>query len=95
MTLTIELEPEVERQLEIEAARLGVSKAQRVEELVKAGLKKPAISLSQQEDIERRLKLMDEFVQAAHEYSKGAPPLSDYAVSRDAIYTEYEEERNR
>lgn len=95
MTLTIELEPEVERQLEIEAARLGVSKVQRVEELVKASLKNPTFSASQQEDVQRRLKLMDESVAAAREYSKGTLPLSDYAVSRDAIYTEYEEERNR
>lgn len=93
MTLTIELEPEVERQLEIEAARLGVSKAQRVEELVKASLKKPTFSASQQEDIERRLRAWEEFGERAREYSKGTPPLSDYAVSREGMY-DYEVERN-
>ncbi len=38
MTLTIELEPEVERQLEIEAARLGITKEECVVQIIKAEL---------------------------------------------------------
>lgn len=92
MTLTIELEPEVEQQLEIEAARLGVSKAQRVEQLLKAVLIKPDV-LAAYEDISERLQAWEEFGELAHEYSKGVPPLSDYAVSREGIY-DYEVDRN-
>lgn len=38
------------------------------------------------ERIARQLAALDAFEIRAREYSADAPPLSDYAVSRDAIY---------
>ncbi len=87
MTLILELEPEVERQLEIEAARLGVSKESRASDLLKTRLMQPRERLSE-EEIARRLKLMDEFIETAREYSKNAPRWNDEDISRESIYGE-------
>jgi len=97
MTLTIELEPEVEKQIEEIASRAGVSKEEWARDFLKNNLREAAIkqplSQAQQSEIQRKLQLMKESVEAAHEYSKGKLPLSDYAVSREGMY-DYEVERN-
>lgn len=93
MALILELEPETERQLEANALRAGVSKETWARDFLQKGLA-PAVERLSEAEIARRLKLMDESVEAARDYSKGTEPLSDYAISREAIYTPYEWERN-
>ena len=97
MTLTIELEPEWEQQLEIEAARAGLSKEEWAREFLKNNLRHTtqnfAPQVEQQKDrdrksdeIERKLRAIREFEERAHEYTKDAPLLSDADVSRASIY---------
>ena len=97
MALILELEPEVERQLEIEAARLGVSKETRVAQLLTFRFENSNISAlhrqGEQEkhraqDIAARLEAWKEFGERAQEYSKNAPRWNDEDISRESIYGE-------
>jgi hypothetical protein len=86
MTVTLELKPEIEEQLVTRAQAAGLS----TEEFVNRELERlvestpPTSKLTPAE----RVRLWNEFL-ASH--SVGGPPLSDYAVSRESIYTREDE----
>ena len=88
MTLTLELKPEVEQQLEAQARISGLSVKdyleKRVEEMIGAS-EQPA------KTIEERLRLWGQWL-SSHDYIN-APPLSDEAMSRDSIYREREDKQ--
>jgi len=78
MTLTIDLKPEVEAGLAVQARAKGVS----VAEYVRSLLEQFAQSGSQMTGEQR--------VNALHEWAKGFPhvaPLSDEAISRESLYS--------
>jgi hypothetical protein len=84
MTVTLELKPEVEEQLEAQARESGLSVKdyleKRVEEMIRASELQPA------KTPEERVRLWQEFLNS-HDDIK-APPLSDEAISRESIYAE-------
>jgi hypothetical protein len=86
MTVTIELKPEIEEQLVARARAAGLSTEafvnRELERLVAAT--PPTSKLTAKE----RVHLWNEFL-ASH--SVGGPPLSDFAVSRESIYTREDE----
>ena len=87
MTVTLELKPAVSEQLEAQAKTAGLSVKEylekRVEELISASEPEPA------KTPEERVRLWQEFLNS-HDDIK-APLLSDYAVSREGIYTREDE----
>jgi hypothetical protein len=87
MTVTLELKPEVEEQLEAQATESGLSVKdyleKRVEEMISAS------ELQTAKTPEERVRLWQEFVNSHADIT--APPLSDYAVSRESIYTREDE----
>ena len=87
MTVTLELKAEVEKQLEAQARSSGLSLKdyleKRVEELIRASEPQAA------KTAEERVRLWQEFLNS-HDDIK-VPPLSDYAVSRESIYTREDE----
>ncbi len=89
MTVTLELRPEVEEQLEAQARESGLSVKdyleKRVEEMISASELQPA------KTPEERLRLWQEFLNS-HDDIK-APPLSDEAISRESIYGEREDKQ--
>lgn len=80
--MTVTLKPDLEEELTARAKAEGLS----TEELVNRELEKfvantpPPSNLSPEE----RVRLWEQFTR---EYAVGGPPLSDYAVSRDSIYS--------
>ena len=86
MTVTLELKPEIEEQLVARARAAGLS----TEEFVNRELERligntqPPSAVSPEE----RARFWEEWI-ASH--STGGPPLSDYAVSRESIYSERED----
>lgn len=89
MTVTIELKPEVEEQLEAQAKESGLSVRdyleKRVEEMISASELQPA------KTPQERVRLWREFINS-HDDIK-APPLSDEAISRESIYREREDKQ--
>jgi hypothetical protein len=86
MTVTLELKPEIEEQLVARAQAEGLSTEEFVNrELARLVASTPPVSKLTPEE---RVRLLDEFF-ASH--SVGGPPLSDYAVSRESIYTREDE----
>lgn len=89
MTVTLELKPEVEEQLEAQAKESGLSVKdyleKRVEEMISASELQPA------KTPEERVRLWQEFLNS-HDDIK-APPLSDEAISRESIYAEREDKQ--
>lgn len=89
MTVTLELKPEVEEQLEALAKQSGVSVEdyleKKVEEMISASEPTPA------KTPQERVRLWNEWVNS-HDYIK-APPLSDEAISRESIYREREDKQ--
>ena len=89
MTVTLELEPEVEEQLEAQARESGLSVKgyleKRVKEMIGASDSRPA------KTPQERLRLWREFL-SSHGDIK-APPLSDEAISRENIYSEREDKQ--
>jgi hypothetical protein len=89
MTVTLELKPEVEEQLEAQAKESGLSVKdyleKRVEEMISAPDLQPA------KTPQERLRLWDQWL-GSHDYIK-APPLSDEAISRESIYREREDKQ--
>jgi hypothetical protein len=87
MTVTLELSPEVEEQLEAQARESGLSLKdyleKRVEEMISASELQPA------KTPEERVRLWQELPNSHGDIK--APPLSDYAVSRESIYTREDE----
>jgi hypothetical protein len=86
MTVTLELKPEIEEQLVARARAEGLS----TEEFVNRELERLVASTPPTSKLtpEERVRLWNEFL-ASH--SVGGPPLSDYAVSRESIYTREDE----
>jgi hypothetical protein len=84
--MTILLRPELEEELAARARAAGLS----TEEFVNRELERlvvsphPVAKLTPQE----RVRLWKEFLTT---HSVGGPPLSDYAVSRESIYTREDE----
>jgi hypothetical protein len=89
MTVTLELKPEVEEQLEAQAKESGLSVKdyleKRVEEMIGASELQPA------KTPEERVRLWNEWL-SSHDYIE-APPLSDEALSRESIYREREDKQ--
>ena len=89
MTVTLELKPEVEEQLEAQARISGLSVKdyleKRVEEMISASELQPA------KTPQERLRLWDQWL-SSHDYIN-APPLSDEAMSRESIYREREDKQ--
>ena len=84
--MTVTLKPDLEEELTARAQAEGLS----IEEFVNRELERlvettpPTSKLTPEE----RVRLWNEFL-ASH--SVGGPPLSDYAVSRESIYTREDE----
>jgi hypothetical protein len=84
--MTFTLKPDLEEELAVRARSEGLS----VEEFVSRHLKRLLANTPSSSKLspEERLRLWHEFL-ATH--SVGGPPLSDYAVSRESIYTREDE----
>lgn len=89
MTVTLELKPEVEEQLEAQARQAGLSVEdylkKKVEEMIRAVEPRPA------KTTEERLRLWREFINSHGDIK--SPPLSDEAISRESIYSEREDKQ--
>ena len=89
MTVTLELKPEVEEQVEAQARQSGLSVKdyleKRVEEMVSD--LEPQLAKTPEE----RVRLWNEWL-SSHDYIQ-APPLSDEALSRESIYREREDKQ--
>ena len=84
--MTITLRPDLEEELGARAQASGLS----TEEFVNRELARLVASTQPSSELppEERVRLWKEFI-ASH--SVGGPPLSDYAVSREGIYTREDE----
>ena len=89
MTVTLELKPEVEEQLEAQARESGLSVKdyleKRVEEMISTSEPQSA------KTPEERVRLWREFLNSHNDIK--APPLSDEAISRESIYREREDKQ--
>jgi hypothetical protein len=86
MAVTLELKPEIEEELATRARAEGLSTQEFVNrELERLVARTPPSSKSTPQE---RVQLWENFL-ASH--SVGGPPLSDYAVSRESIYTREDE----
>jgi hypothetical protein len=84
--MTVTLKPDLEEELTARAQAEGLS----TEEFVNRELERLVASTPPTSRLtpEERVRLLNEFL-AGH--SVGGPPLSDYAVSRESIYTREDE----
>jgi hypothetical protein len=84
--MTVTLKPDLEEELAVRAQAAGLS----IEEFVNRELERLVASapLVSKLTPEERVRLWHEFL-ASH--SVEGPPLSDYAVSRESIYTREDE----
>jgi hypothetical protein len=85
--MTITLRPDLEEELAARAQAKGLSTEEFINrelELLVSASTHPMAKLTPEE----RVRRWDEFV-ASH--AVGGPPLSDYAVSRESIYTREDE----
>jgi hypothetical protein len=84
--MTVTLKPDLEEELTARAQAEGLS----TEEFVNRELERLVASTPPTSKLtpEERVRLWNEFL-ASH--SVGGPPLSDYAVSRESIYTREDE----
>lgn len=84
--MTVTLKPDLEEELTARAQAEGLS----TEEYVNRELERLVASTAPTSKLtpEERVRLWNEFL-ASH--SVGGPPLSDYAVSRESIYTREDE----
>ncbi|MEW6126545.1 MAG: hypothetical protein AB1757_05855 [Acidobacteriota bacterium] len=86
------LTPELAKQILAEAAARGLS----VEALLESVIEKNRDALDEDEETHfQRRATSEEWIKALREFAQNfpqkAPPLSDYAVSRESIYAEREE----
>jgi hypothetical protein len=84
--MTVTLKPDLEEELTARALAAGLS----TEEFVNRELGRLVASTPPASNLtpEERVRLFNDFI-ASH--SVGGPPLSDYAVSRESIYTREDE----
>jgi hypothetical protein len=85
--MTITLRPDLEEELAARAQAKGLSTEEFVNRELERLVSTSAHPMSELTP-EERVRRWDEFV-ASH--SVGGPPLSDYAVSRESIYTREDE----
>lgn len=80
--MTVTLKPDLEEELTARAKAEGLS----TEEFVNRELEKLIANTPAQSNLspQERAQLWEKFTK---EYAVGGPPLSDYAVSRDSIYS--------
>jgi len=86
MTITVELQPEVESRLAAQAAERNVSVKDYIEALLRAFA---GPSGSEASTPQRRATELDQWL-ASHDYIT-APPLPDEAISRENIYRDRED----
>ncbi|MDX6528083.1 MAG: hypothetical protein QOH41_373 [Blastocatellia bacterium] len=86
VTMTVTLKPDLEVELAVRAEAEGLS----TEEFVNRELGKLVASAPTSSDLapEERARLWREFIES---HAVGGPPLSDYAVSRESIYSREDE----
>ena len=89
MTVTLELKPEVEEQVEAQARQSGLSVKDYLEKRVEEMVSDPEPQLAKTP--EERVRLWNEWL-SSHDYIQ-APPLSDEALSRESIYREREDKQ--
>lgn len=89
MTVTLELKPEVEEQLEAQAKDAGLSVKDYLEKRVAEMISVPEPQPAQTP--EERVRLWEEFLKSHADIT--APPLSDEAISRESIYREREDKQ--
>ena len=84
--MTVRLRPDLEEELAARAQSEGLS----IEEFVNRELERVVASspLAPKLSPEERVRRWHEFVT---QYAVGGPPLSDYAVSRESMYTREDE----
>ncbi|MDX6306888.1 MAG: hypothetical protein QOI77_3857 [Blastocatellia bacterium] len=84
--MTVTLKPDLEEEMKARADAEGLS----TEEFVNRELEKLVASASAGSKLtpEERSRLWEEFLE---QFSVDGPPLSDYAVSRESIYTREDE----
>ncbi|HMG76815.1 MAG TPA: hypothetical protein VK582_25310 [Pyrinomonadaceae bacterium] len=84
--MTVTLKPDLEEELKARADAEGLS----TEEFVNRELEKLVLSAPPASKLapEESARLWEEFLE---EFSVDGPPLSDYAVSRESIYTREDE----
>lgn len=92
MTHVIELKPEVERALMEKAQQQGVSPDDYLQTLVEnavtigSSLDRIYREAGAEKEVNPKLSALREAIEAAREYSKNAPSLSDHALSRHGAY---------
>lgn len=86
MTVTLDLKPEIEEELVARARAAGLS----TEEFVNRELERLVLSAQPRSNLtpEQRAAAFEELM---GKLAVGGPPLSDYAVSRESIYTREDE----
>ena len=89
MTVTLELKPEVEEQLEAQARESGLSVKDYLEKRVEEMVSDPEPQLAKTP--QERVRLWNEWL-SSHDYIQ-APSLSDEALSRESIYREREDKQ--
>lgn len=84
--MTVTLRPDLEEELTAQAQAQGLS----TEEFVNRELEKLVASMPSSSKLapEERARLWREFIE---KHAVGGPPLSDYAVSRESIYSREDE----
>ena len=81
MTITVDLAPEMEEQVAAQARVRGLSIDAYIQEIVALSSQSPKLST---EELNR---LLDEAAEVVFD----GPPLSDFAMSRESIYTREDE----
>ena len=84
--MTVTLKPDLEEELTVRAKAKGLTTEEFVNRVLErlVAQEKPAAELSAEE----RARILEDWI-ANH--SVGGPPLSDYAVSRESIYSREDE----
>jgi hypothetical protein len=88
MTITVELPPEIEERFLAHARDRGLSLDAYVQEFLARSAEKQLSPKLSPEDLDR---MLDE----AADLVPSGPPLSDFAMSRESIYTREDERRGR
>ena len=80
--MTVTLKPDLEEELAARARAKGLTTEEFVNRVLERLVdhEKPAAELSAEE----RARILEEWIE---NHSVGGPPLSDYAVSRESIYS--------
>jgi hypothetical protein len=88
MSIQIELRPEIEAELAVQARKMGVPVIQYVQRILEQHV--PGLSLESSRTPEQRAKAFDDWADS-FPYRRSAP-LSDDAISRDSFYRKDDEQ---